>query len=285
MNKPLITIITVSFNCEKTIKDTIESVLNQTYNNIEYIIVDGNSKDKTVSIIQSYEQKFKEININYIWISEKDTGIYNAFNKGLQLAKGNWISFIGADDVLKDHVTIENIVPYLINAKKNNIRFVYGKIEHVNSNNDLIETLGNPWQKQKKKFLDIMNVGHSGSFNHRSLFSEQGKFDESFKIAGDYEFLLREFKNQLKEAFFINKVIIVMKEGGISSSLTNRLTLVKETKKARIINEIYSFSPELFFWELKVRAILAIKSLFGLNFASKTADIYRKILGKNKRWS
>ena len=90
---PFFSIITVSYNSEKTIKETIVSVLNQTETNFEYILIDGKSTDKTVEIIKSFENKFKEKEIAYQWISEKDTGIYNAFNKGIKLSKGTWISF------------------------------------------------------------------------------------------------------------------------------------------------------------------------------------------------
>lgn len=99
MNSPAVSIITVCFNSEKSIKETISSVLNQTKSNFEYIIIDGKSTDKTIEIIQSFENQFKLKGISYQWISEKDTGIYNAFNKGIKLAQGNWISFLGSDDL------------------------------------------------------------------------------------------------------------------------------------------------------------------------------------------
>ena len=150
----------------------------------------------------------------------------------------------------------------------------------------LIEISGKPWQNQKDKFENMMNIGHSGSFHHKTLFSRHGNFDSSFQIAGDYEFLLREFKNQTNNAYFVSKIIIVMREGGISATLNNRLVLIKESRKARKLNGITDFSKELFFWELKVRVILIFKFFFGHNFASTIADLYRKIfLGKQKRWN
>lgn len=91
-------VITICFNSEKMIKYTLEPVLNQTYNNIEYIIVDGNSTDNTLEIIKSYENKFALKNVRYKYTSEPDSGIYNAFNKGLNLINGNWVAFLGSDD-------------------------------------------------------------------------------------------------------------------------------------------------------------------------------------------
>lgn len=285
MNNKFISVITASYNNEKTIGETIESVLNQTYNNIEYIIIDGASTDSTLEIIQSYDHLFKKTNIDFKYISEPDNGIYNAWNKALKLTKGEWIVFIGADDYFKHSMTIEKIVPVLNNAKENAIKYVYGKIEHISKNNHPVEIIGKPWQKQREKFTNIMNIGHSGSFNHRSLFEIYGNFNDEFKIAGDYEFLLREFKNKTRSAFFYDEITIVMREGGISGSLTNRLLLIRESYKAREINGINAFSLELFFWETKVRAMHIISKVIGYKKASNMADLYRMALGKNKRWS
>ena len=282
----LVTIITACFNSESTIRDTIESVLNQTYNNIEYIIIDGDSTDETVSIIKSYEDNFKEKGIVYKWISEPDNGIYNAFNKGLKVSNGDWISFLGSDDYFKNNKLIKEILPFLKQSEMQNSYYVYGKIEHVSMNNELIEIAGEPWTLQKKRFTNTMNIGHSGCFHHVNIFRKHGNFNETFKIAGDYEFLLREFKDRSNNALFVDKSFIVMREGGISGSLSNRMALIRENHKARRLNNITTFSKELFFWELRVRGLIFIKAIFGENFAIKLADLYRKLfLGKKKRWS
>ncbi len=285
MSNPKISIITSTYNSGKTLKDTIDSILNQTYHNIEYIIVDGKSSDDTVEIIKSSATKFKEKNISFKWISEPDTGIYNAWNKALKRVSGDWIVFIGSDDYFINEKVFEQTVPTLKKVIKNNKRFVYGKIEHVNQQKQKIEESGKPWEEQKNRFTYTMNIGHSGSFQHMSLFEEHGGFNETFKIVGDYEFLLREYKNPKNDAFFLNKLLIVMREGGVSASLKNRLILVKENQKARKLNGITSFSKELFFWEIRVRVILFFSKLLGENFAAKLADFYRKLLGKEKRWS
>ncbi|MGB5364344.1 MAG: glycosyltransferase family 2 protein [Aureibaculum sp.] len=286
MKNPLISIITACFNSESTIRDTIESVLNQTYNNIEYIIIDGDSTDETVSIIKSYEGNFKEKGIVYKWISEQDKGIYDAFNKGLRILNGEWVVFIGSDDYFKNNKLIKEILPILKQSEMQKRYYVYGKIEHVSMNNVLIEVAGKPWPLQKKRFTYTMNIGHSGCFHHINLFRKHGKFNETFKIAGDYEFLLREYKDGSNNAIFIDKSFIVMREGGISGSLGNRMALIRENYKARKLNGITTFSKELFFWELRVRGLIFIRGIFGENFAAKLADLYRKLcLGKKKRWS
>lgn len=285
MDNPKISIITSTYNSGKTLKDTINSILEQSYSNIEYIVVDGKSTDNTVEIIQSYEAVFKEKGIPLKWKSESDTGIYNAWNKALKMVTGHWIVFIGSDDYFNDKTILEQVLPALNEALIVNRKFVYGKIEHVNQLKQKIEESGKPWSEQKKRFTYTMNIGHTGSFHHKSLFEEHGNFNETFKIVGDYEFLLREFKNPKNDAHFLNKLLVVMREGGVSANLKNRLTLVKENQKARKLNGITSFSKELFFWEIRIRVVLFLSKIFGDNFAAKLADLYRKFLGKEKRWS
>jgi glycosyltransferase involved in cell wall biosynthesis len=285
MDNPKISIVTSTYNSSKTLKDTIDSVLNQSYKNIEYIIIDGDSTDNTVEIIKTQAVKFKEKNRFFTWLSEPDTGIYNAWNKALNLVSGDWIVFIGSDDYFVNNTVIEKTIPVLSKVLNNNIRFIYGKIEHVNKQKLKIEVSGKSWEEQKKRFTYTMNIGHTGSFHHNSLFEDHGEFNETFKIVGDYEFLLRELKDPERDAFFLNSFLVVMREGGVSASLKNRLTLVKENQKARKLNGITSFSKELFFWEIRVRVILFFSKLFGENFASKLADFYRKLSGKEKRWS
>lgn len=285
-SQPLISIITASFNSSDTIKDTIESVLNQTYKNIEYIIIDGQSKDDTVEVIKSYVPKFIEKGIIYKWISEKDSGIYDAWNKALKIATGDWLSFIGSDDYFKTATLFNELVPFLDKAITEKTYFVYGKVEHICSDDKLIETSGDSWVNKKNEFTNAMNLPHSGSLNYKELFLKNGNFDDRFKIAGDYEFLLREYKKPENNAVFIDKVFTVMREGGVSASLDNRLLVIKENHLARKLNDISDFSIELFIWELRVRMIFFLKRIFGRSFALKLADLYRKIiLGKKKRWS
>jgi len=277
--KPKISIITSVYNGENYLEQTVLSVLNQSYDNIEYIIIDGNSTDKSPDIIKKHEERLK------FWVSEPDKGIYNAWNKALKHISGDWIVFIGADDYWKNSEVIANMVPYLNEAEYNKTHYVYGKIEHITPQGKLVEVSGKPWIEQKSRFTYIMNIGHSGSFHHKTLFETHGQFDDSFKITGDYEFLLREFKNPDKDALFVNETTLSMREGGVSASLKNRYKVVKESKKARKLNKITSFSKELAVWEIRILFITVLSSIFGHSFATKVADLYRKILGKEKRWS
>ncbi len=216
--KPLITIITVSFNSEKTIAATIESILRQTYSNIEYVIIDGNSKDKTTGIIKSFKQKFKQRDINFIWISESDTGIYDAFNKGIKRAKGDWISFLGADDTY-----IENAVElYIKNLPEREVDLLYSNIQITGKKH-----MNGVWSWQK--FRRSMHIAHAGAFHHKNYFKKHGLFDTSYKIAGDYELLLRA-KENLK-THKLNAITVIMADGGISNTQIKKV--YQETTRAK----------------------------------------------------
>jgi glycosyltransferase involved in cell wall biosynthesis len=241
MKKPLISIITACFNSDATIKSTIESVLNQSYDNIEYVLIDGNSQDKTLDIIKSYEQKFQNKGIIYKWISEPDNGIYNAFNKGLKLSKGEWISFVGSDDIYTNNA----IELYVKNIPNNEVDLLYSNIKIIGKkpHNEVWS-----WEKFRRR----MNIAHVGALHNRKYFKRYGDFNTSYRIAGDYELLLRA-KENLK-TFKLNELTVIMSDIGISNKLIKEV--YKETKRAkketaqipRIICQL-----DYFIWMLKYR--------------------------------
>ena len=240
-NYPFFTIITVSFNSEKTISDTINSVLNQTETNFEYIIIDGKSTDKTVEIIQSFEDQFKEKEISYQWVSEKDTGIYNAFNKGIKLAKGNWISFLGSDDIY---------LKGALNCYKNHIESRSSEIDFIHSNiqveNRAMFANSFKWKKFKRK----MTIAHVGCFHNKEYFIKYGLFNETYKIAGDYELLLRA-KDHLK-TYWINELTVIMGNEGISNHQIKKVYF--ETTKAKIEtanSTIFIAKMDYYVWMIK----------------------------------
>ncbi|WEA02320.1 glycosyltransferase family 2 protein [Mucilaginibacter sp. SJ] len=220
MNKPLVTVITSSFNSASTIEQTICSVINQTYTNIEYIVIDGGSTDGTVEILRKYDK-----NITY-WVSEPDKGIYNAWNKGLKSAKGDWISFLGADDIYLNNA-IENYVTYInYNQQKAEFDFVSSVMEYVDKDLNVLRLVGKPWYW--RGFNDTMVTIHCGALHNRNFFEKYGCFDESYRSAGDYALLLKAGQN-LKSGF-INTITVKMREGGVSSK---GLFLFKEVLKAK----------------------------------------------------
>ena len=227
-SKPLITIIIAVFNGAKTLQQCIDSVSQQSYANKQLIIIDGGSTDGTVELLQANDQS-----ISY-WVSEPDKGIYNAWNKGLLQAKGEWICFIGADDYFWDSLVLERMSTQLLIVPLN-IRVVYGQIMLLNIDGENLYKIGKPWLKVKKRFKQIMCIPHPGLMHRSSLFEQHGQFDESFRIAGDYELLFREL--QTANAMFIpNLITIGMREGGVSSDPNNTLKAMQEIRLAQKIN-------------------------------------------------
>lgn len=199
-----ITIITANYNSGKTLKKTIESVLNQTYELVEYIIIDGKSTDNSLEIIESYLDKFKDKGYEYKWISEKDKGIFNAMNKGIEMAKGDIIGIIGADDWYETE-TLKLVAREF--KKDSNIDMVYGLLRRVK--------LG--------KFYDVIgNYNSYGKGQHptvfikKEIFNKVGKFDEKYNIAADSDFLLKIKKIKLKY-IFIDKILVNFSMEGVSN--------------------------------------------------------------------
>ncbi|GAB3983818.1 hypothetical protein GCM10028806_57730 [Spirosoma terrae] len=198
----LVSIITVCYNSEKTIIQTIESVLRQTYPNIEYLIIDGNSTDNTLKIIKEYASQYPNT-ISYI--SEPDKGIYNAMNKGLFLAKGELIGIINSDDWYE-----ERTVEFAIEAFMAHGDAVFHGIQRTFHQDEIIGLQCNMANQLSHKMIE-----HPTCFLPKSFYCNYGKFDESLKYVGDYELMLRLKKNNVK-FIAIEKVLANFREGGAS---------------------------------------------------------------------
>jgi len=185
LNKPYeITIITVCFNSEKTIRKTIESLLNQTYKNFEYIVIDGNSSDGTVGIIKEYEYLFHN---KIEWKSEPDGGIYDAMNKGIQLAKGQFIGVLNSDDWYEQN-TIRTVRDEIL--KNKNIDMFYGYIRLIKD--------GVEYMVRRNNYKFILEgtglIQHPACFISKKVYDEVGGYDASYKICADQDMILRVIK-------------------------------------------------------------------------------------------
>ena len=202
---PLVTIIMVVLNAQEFVEKTILSVLNQSYRNVEFIVIDGGSSDQTVEIIRKYGKCIDH------WRSEPDNGIYDAWNKGIALSSGEWIGFLGAGDYFNDYA----ISNYVDAIKKSGVELEYisSRITLLNTHTP-IRTVGVVWCWNK--FKKYMCVAHVGSLHHRSLYEKLGVYDTSYRICGDYELLLRAGFS-LKAAF-LEKVTAFMPIGGVSNT-------------------------------------------------------------------
>jgi glycosyltransferase involved in cell wall biosynthesis len=176
--------------------------------------------------------KMNRNKLNY-WITEPDRGIYNAWNKGLSQAQGEWVCFMGADDYIWDRTVLERMVVQLVTLPST-IRVAYGKVMLIGNGGKALHTVGESWVQVRKTFISMpyMNIPHVGTMHRRSLFEQHGKFDESFRIAGDYELLLRELKKG--DAVFLPDIITAgQKLGGISTDTANYFRMVREVWRAQ----------------------------------------------------
>ena len=227
--KPLISIVTVVRNGREFVEDTIVSVLSQTYENYEYIVIDGASQDGTVDVIASYSEKIK------YWISEKDAGIADAFNKGYNATTGDYIIFLNADDYFVDSNVLQDVVNLI--QSNNYPILVYGDCE-------VHERVGGNFLYRTNIQLTIGRMKRGGMlpqpslFSHRSYFEKYGLFDLKFKIAMDYEWLLRGARNEIIVHIF--RCISCVRNGGVST--TNQKAVITEIIRALRKNNYFRFA-------------------------------------------
>jgi glycosyltransferase involved in cell wall biosynthesis len=221
-----ISIITVVYNNEKTIQDAMQSVLGQTYKNIEYVIIDGNSKDNTVNLINEYKDQ-----LGY-FISEKDNGLYDAMNKGIKACTGDVIGILNSDDLYQDLDVLATVMEQFKNDPELDI--LYGDLVYVKSD-DTHKVVRN-WKSKSyyNNFFENANVPpHPSLFVRRKVYKEAGLFDLQYKLAADYELMLRMFKKHHFKSKYINRLIIKMRLGGATNqSFTNIVSQNKEILKA-----------------------------------------------------
>ena len=227
-----ISIITVVYNNCKTINTAIESVISQTYSNIEYIIIDGGSNDGTLNNIYNYKDNIALI------LSESDNGIYDAMNKGIHLATGDIIGILNSDDLYENNHIIEEIVYEFI--KDNNLDILYGDLVYVNKNDT--SKIIRKWISKEyySNFFENGNVPpHPSLFIRRRIYLESGIFKLEFLLAADYEFMLRIFKKNSYKSKYLNKTFVKMRLGGATNKNIKNIYLGNvEILKAWIINDL-----------------------------------------------
>ncbi|MGH8615905.1 MAG: glycosyltransferase family 2 protein [Gammaproteobacteria bacterium] len=275
---PLITIITSTFNAEGDFSFTAASIRNQKYKNIQWIVIDGGSTDSTVDLIRKNEDI-----IDY-WLSEPDSGIYDAWNKACRHIRGEWVQFLGAGDEYPSHDTLDQVAPYLIGAR--NYEIVYGRLQYITEySREVIEEVGKPWSEIKGKweiFRPVLPL-HPEVFHHSSLFTQEMPFDIKYKFAGDTHFLLKSILR--KDPLYIPVVIDRMALGGVSSSPRKAYLRAKEIFR---INQELGIKPPFIHKMkeyIKLYTIVVVVNAFGEKGFFWVADLYRICLGKSRRWT
>jgi len=273
MNAPKISIVIATFNADATLERCLDSIREQTYRNYEVLVADGVSIDRTLEILRKRASELTLV------ISKKDRGIYDAWNKVVPRATGEWIFFLGSDDTLWDRDTLAKVAPTLETAVEN---VVYGKVAILLPDGEILNFEGEPWEKIGWKFRHEMTIPHQGTFQRRSLFETHGLFDPSFRICGDYDFLLRELKDH--PAKFVPGLIVAkMAFGGVSSTYANVPKIISELERAQRANGI-GFSIYVFLRKVRYHLRSAFSRIFGRKIADRFADLYRRSVGKPRLW-
>ena len=222
-----VSIITIVYNNSECIEDCINSVLKQTYPNVEYIIIDGGSKDNTVEIINKYKDK-----ISY-FVSEKDNGLYDALNKGIEAATGDIIGILHSDDLFFYDDTLSNIVSVF---EKSNADLVYAKGQYVDRTNINLVKRIYPSKPFKKIYLYFGWIPlHTTIYVKKEIFDNYGKYQTNYKIASDYEISLRWFFNDKIKKIFLNDWVVKMRLGGKSTTIS--LQKLKSNEDLKIISK------------------------------------------------
>lgn len=230
-----ISVITVAYNSTQTIEDTMKSVLEQTYSDIEYIVVDGDSTDDTADIVKSYEEKFCG---RLRWISEKDSGIYDAMNKGIRMATGDVVGILNSDD----YYTSNDVIERLVEAFDEKTDAVYGDIHFIHD--------GQPDKcvryYSSKLFRPLwLRFGfmpaHPSFYCRRSVYEKAGLYKTDYAIGSDYEMMVRLFMVHKIRAKYLPMDFVTMRTGGASTrGAKSRFTLIKDDVRGCRENGVYT---------------------------------------------
>lgn len=260
-DKPIITIITSTYNVIQDLHWTVDSIKEQTYPNIQWIVADGASDDGTIDLLREHSDI-----IDY-WFSEPDTGIYDAWNKALEHIKGDWVQFIGAGDELFETSTLEKVAPYLKEAYPK-YDLAYGQIMHINEKERKELCIsGEPWEKYRGKWSTYVRPeipDHPSIYHHHRLF-EIYNFNSNFQISADSLFILEVLQNNNK-MLFMDIIVDKFVAGGVSDR--------------------YESYPIIYTEMQYVRELLGLKAPYNVRIIGKAKYVYKTnlitYLGKEK---
>ena len=281
-NQPCVSIITVCLNSEKHIRQTIESVLNQTYKNIEYIIIDGCSKDKTIGIIKEYKPLFEG---RMKWVSEPDSGIYDAMNKGIRMANGEWIGILNSDDWYETDAIQSIVKTANLNPEA---EIIHGNINCVGEKGEII-SIGDGGSKFETLLVKgLMPVSHPATFVKKEVYDSFGLFSLDYKIASDYEFILRCNEQRVK-FFYINKILTNFRITGVSNTnveITYKESFVIKKKYSKTLKEKMFLMKNIISYKLQKQKESPLKDVYKLYLRIRTGkkqDYY--LLNRKKKKS
>jgi glycosyltransferase involved in cell wall biosynthesis len=266
---PRISVIIAVRNGAPTLQRALDSAFEQTHEAVEVIVIDGASTDGTQAIIEANATRIAW------WQSEPDRGVYEAWNKGLDHATGDWISFLGSDDRYYSPDVLARIGTVLAADDERHL-VAYGYLNKVRLDGSVVRSKVGPWTKsQRKWFFRGVMIPHPATFHHRKLFERHGRFDERFRIAGDYELLLREFLEH--DPLFIPELVVEVAGGGISDQRSNVYRMQREVYLAQYMHGLEATPPWRSFRLLRRLLRIWFVRHLGVGAAKQIGETYRFI--------
>lgn len=268
---PKFSIVIACLNVDKVLGRCLESIWRQSFHAYEVLVEDGGSSDTTPDLLRRHSEREPS---RLIWNSEADNGIADAWNRALTKAKGEWLMFLGADDMLLDDDVLARIAPKL---PKIGPRVAYGTVQMQDADGRFLGYLGGSWNPEEFRSCK-RNLPHQGVFHHRSLFDDHGPFDTTLKVVSDYEFLLRELLH-VTPLFLEDEVIARMQWGGISM---RRSDAIRPIAEQIALHKRFHSRPSvvLYWWLAKASVIQSIARMIGEKRALNTVNLYRRIFGR-----
>ena len=231
-NQPLVSIITVVYNNSKHIRDAIESVLSQDYSRIEHIVIDGGSTDGTVDIIEEYVNKIS------VFLSEPDEGVYDALNKGIATANGDYIGILHSDDIFLDAKVVSDVIQTLQDTGSD---LCFSDLVIVDEVSGKVMRYVMAHYFRRWMLRIGLHPPHPTIFLKRSLFDEFGLYSTNYQIAGDFDFMIRVFYGRKIKWSYMNRISVKMRSGGKSNSgLSNKILCAKEIHESLNMNNIFT---------------------------------------------
>jgi glycosyltransferase involved in cell wall biosynthesis len=256
-------------NAAAGLSTTLTSVLATPTDVLEVLVIDGGSADGSDAVIAQHAPRLA------YWVSEPDRGIYHAWNKALVHARGEWLWFLGAGDELAPSLSLSDLAGDL-GSVPSDVRIAYGIAELPSSKPGPTDRLGAPWPEIRQVLRETVPFAHGATFHRRAMFDEHGAFDERYRIAGDYELLLRELVHH--DPVFIPRVVVRIAPGGVSSSATHDGRRVREKHRARRKHGLTRL-PE---WASPTVIRVVIRSWLVRRFGQERADrirsVYRRVV-------
>lgn len=245
---PFFSIIIATLNSARTLDRCLDSIDSQHFREFELLVIDGNSGDGTQAIVTARGDLISG------FVSEPDKGIYDAWNKAVAIARGQWLCFLGADDCFWDTEVLSDYQAFIADAVTT--RFVYGQIAKLGKNGEILGIEGRQWLLAARHFPHAMTVPHVASMHHRSLF-ESARFDARLKIAADYKFLREELLT--RGATFFPRIVAGAQTGGISTALNQAIPSVLELR--RVLREAGGVPLAWYLQFAKTAASVAVRRL------------------------